>query len=76
MEQHWQIKTLATFEGMSMKDYILSKVLSPKEKKPDATELLMKDPKNREQILKALDTPEEKYISFDTLEDLKDALKI
>ena len=73
-EQHRQIKTLATFSGMSMKDYILSKLLPPKEQ--DTTEQLLADPASREKLLKAMETPEKEYLGFESVEELKDALKI
>jgi len=75
-EQHRQIKTLATFEGMSMKAYILSKLLPAKRQEQDATDEILSDPANKVELMKALKTPEEDYISFDSLETLKDALKI
>ena len=75
-EQHRQIKTLATFEGMSMKDFILSKVLSKGERTMDTTEKLLSSPENAKRLREALATPKDQYIHFESMEDLKDALGI
>lgn len=77
-EQHRQIKMLATFEGMSIKEFILSRTLL--ERKPmeetDTTEKLLSHPKNRERLLSAIKTPREEHIAFETVEELRDALGI
>jgi len=75
-EQHRQIKTLATFSGMTIKDFILSKTLSQKTEVTDATEKLLSSPKNAKRLRDALATPKDQYIRFETMEDLKDALGI
>ena len=75
-EQHRQIKTLATFEGMSMKDFILSKVLKPKEKKMDPTEKLLSHPENKKRLLEAINSDTKDHLVFETIEDLKDALRV
>jgi len=75
-EQHRQIKTLATFEGMSMKDYILSKLLSVKKEEQDTTKKLLSDPTNKARLMEALGTPAGDYVGFESIEELKDALKI
>lgn len=75
-EQHRQIKTLATFEGMSMKAYILSKLLPGKKGLEDATDAILSDSGNKAEVLEALETPEKDYIGFESIEELKSALKI
>ena len=75
-EQHRQIKTLATFEGMSMKAYILSKLLPSKQQEQDTTDEILSNPANKADIIEALETPSKDYISFESIEELKDALKI
>lgn len=77
-EQHRQIKTLATFEGMTIKEFILSRTLPDSEsaENNDATEQLLSDPKNRERLLSAIQTPRKENLVFETVEELKDALGI
>lgn len=77
-EQHRQIKTLATFEGLSIKEFILSRTLPPKKStnEADTTEILLSHPKNRERLLDAIKTPREEHKVFETMEDLKNALGI
>ena len=71
-EQHRQIKTLATFSGLTIKDYILSKTLPDR----DATENLLSSPKNAKRLKEALETPATKHRVFESLTDLEDALGI
>ena len=75
-EQHRQIKTLATFAGMSIKDYILHKTLTPSTKEPDATEQLLASPANARRLQEALNTPPSEHVTFKSLKDLEDALGI
>ena len=75
-EQHRLIKTLATFSGMSIKDYILSKTLPRKEKKKTETEMLLSSPKNARRLREALKSPKSEHLRFKTLKDLEDALGI
>lgn len=75
-EQHRKIKTLATFEGMSMKSYILSKLLPTRQPEQDTTDEILSSPANKADLIKALETPSKDYMSFETIEELKDALKI
>jgi uncharacterized protein (DUF1778 family) len=77
-EQHRQIKTLATFEGMSIKEFILSRTLpKPKPlKEMDATEKLLSQPKNRERLLAAISEPRNTGRVFESIDELKDALGI
>ncbi len=74
-EQHRQIKTLATFSGMSIKDFILSKVLPPKEE-ADTTEQLLSHPENKKRLLEAVNQPAKDHLVFESIEDLKDALGV
>jgi len=73
-EQHRQIKTLATFEGMTIKEFILKKTLPKKEE--DATKSLLKSPENAERLKAAISEPSSSHQVFETLEDLEDALGI
>ncbi len=75
-EQHRQIKTLATFSGMSMKDFILSKVLTPSQKEMDTTDKLLSHPENKKRLMEAINTPTEDYVTFESIEELKNALQI
>ena len=71
-DQHRQIKTLATFAGMSIKEFILTKTLSPK----DTTDRLLADPKNAKRLRDALVEEQKEEFVFETVDDLKDALGI
>jgi uncharacterized protein (DUF1778 family) len=73
-EQHRQIKTLATFSGMTIKDFILSKTIGLQN--GDATDRLMGSPKNAARLREAIATPESEHRVFESMEDLKDALGI
>jgi uncharacterized protein (DUF1778 family) len=78
-EQHRQIKTLATYEGLTMKEFILKRTLQSRSKakvEQDTTEKLLSHPKNRERLLEAIQTPTEDYLVFESMEELEDALKI
>jgi uncharacterized protein (DUF1778 family) len=77
-DQHRQIKTLATFAGMTIKEFILSRTLPPKKsaEKMDTTDKLLSDPKNKARLLAAIKTPREDHFVFETMDELKDALGI
>lgn len=75
-EQHRQIKTLATFAGLSIKDYILQKTLPSKAKETDTTAHLLSSPANAKRLRDALETPRSDYLVFETMKDLEDALGI
>lgn len=75
-EQHRQIKTLATFAGLSIKEFILQKTLPPRLKESDTTEHLLSSPPNAERLRQALETPPIGNLTFATLKDLEDALGI
>ena len=71
-EQHRQIKTLATFSGMTIKEYILSKTLPSQ----DTTEELLASPANAKRLKDAIKSSPDKHLGFETMEDLKNALGI
>lgn len=76
-EQHRQIKTLATFSGMTIKEYILSKTLGPERNASgDATDHLMGSAKNAARLREAIAIPDSEHRVFESVEDLKDALGI
>jgi hypothetical protein len=75
-ESHRQIKTLATFAGMTIKDYILAKTLPGKAQAEEATEQLLKSPKNAARLRDAIASPQSDHVAFDSLEELEDALGI
>lgn len=75
-EQHRQIKTLATFSGMTIKEFILSKTLESSKPEMDTTEKLLSSPKNRKRLMDALNEPKSKRIVFESVEDLERALGI
>lgn len=76
-EQHRQIKTLATFSGMTIKEFILSKTLGTQmNADKDATHQLMGSKKNAARLREALATPDTKHRIFESVEDLKHALGI
>jgi len=75
--QHRQIKTLATFAGMTIKEFILAKTLGTgDEVEPDATERLRSSPKNSKRLREAIMTPPAERRVFESTEDLKNALGI
>jgi uncharacterized protein (DUF1778 family) len=75
-EQHRQIKTLATFAGLSIKDYILQKTLPSKGNTLDATDHLLSSPQNAQRLRDALNTPQSENLVFESLKDLENALGI
>ena len=76
-EQHRQIKTLATFEGLSIKEFILRKALPVRSfVEKGATEALLSSPANAKRLKEALNTPASEHIVFESLEDLENALGI
>ncbi len=72
-EQHRQIKTLATFAGLSIKDYILAKTLPTAS---DATGKLLGSARNAKRLREAVATPPSGHVVFESLKDLEDALGI
>ncbi len=76
-EQHRQIKTLATFSGMTIKEFILSKTIGPQRANAgDSTDRLTGTTKNAARLRVAIATPDSEHSVFETIEDLKDALGI
>jgi hypothetical protein len=76
-EQHRQIKTLATFSGMTIKEYILTKILGPQQKTgSDANAELTKSAANSRRLRKAVAAPKSKHVTFTSMKELKDALGI
>jgi hypothetical protein len=69
---------LATFAGMSIKDYIISKTLSKESESgsADTTEYLMESPTNARRLKKAIAAPKADHVSFESLEDVRNALGI
>lgn len=59
-----------------MKSYILSKLLPTRQPEQDTTDEILSSPANKADLIKALETPSKDYMSFETIEELKDALKI
>ena len=75
-EQHRQIKTLATFEGLSIKEFILQKTLRSRPSKEDTSESLLASPKNAKRLKEAITSPQSEHIVFESLEDLENALGV
>ncbi len=79
-EQHRQIKTLATFSGMTIKEFILAKTLNISRKEDrgsdDTTERLLASPTNAKRLRKAVSSPTPEHLVFDSIEDVKHALGI
>ena len=79
-EQHRQIKTLATFAGLTIKEFILAKTLNTAQEKDtemvDTTTRLLAKPKNAKRLRKAISSPTPKHLVFASIEDVKNALGI
>jgi uncharacterized protein (DUF1778 family) len=76
-EQHRQIKTLATFAGMTIKEFILSKALPPSNRETeDTTSQLLSSEKNASRLREAVAAKTPEHLVFETTEDLKRALGI
>ncbi len=75
-EQHRKIKTLATFAGLTMKEFILEKTLRQKPASLDTTEVLMSSPQNVIRIWQALASPDSEHHVFESLAELQDALGV
>jgi uncharacterized protein (DUF1778 family) len=75
-DEHRLIKTLATFSGMTMKEYILSKVL-PTTRDARLAEGLSQDiDHNAQRLREAIAQPQESHQVFKDVEDLRHALGI
>lgn len=70
-EEHRQLKTLAAFSGMTMKDFILSRALEL-----DETEYLLKSPANAARLAEAVKSPSAARVGFNSIEELRRALGI
>ena len=75
-EQHRQIKTLATFEGLTIKEFILQKTLYSRQSKEDTTKTLLASAKNAKRLKEAIETPVSEHVVFESLEDLENALGV
>ncbi len=76
-EQHRQIKTLATFSGMTIKEFILNKTIGVKSPKvEDATDRLLGSEKNAKRLRRAITTPDAEHRVFESVDELKNALGI
>lgn len=75
-EQHRAIKTLATFSGMSIKDYILKMAIPQKAVTTDDTDLLLSSPQNAKRLSEAMATPAESHKAFESINELKKVLGI
>ncbi len=83
-EQHRQIKTLATFAGMTIKEFVLAKTLNvlPKKHqaqhhaKGDTTERLLASQINAKRLREAIATPTSEHLVFESIDDVKNALGI
>ena len=76
-EQHRQIKTLATFSGMTIKEFILTKTLGPERAVvADSTARLMGSEKNAARLRDAIATPDSGHRVIESVQDLKNALGI
>ena len=75
-EQHRKIKTLATFSGMTLKEFILDKTLAPQSSSEDTTAKLLASPKNAARLRGAIVSPKSSHRAFESIEELKNALGI
>jgi Antitoxin ParD len=78
--QHRQIKTLATFAGMTLKDFILAKTLSSSAESKvvpsDTTAKLLGSPENAKRLREAITSPTPEHLIFESIEDVQNALGI
>ena len=76
-EQHRQIKTLATFAGMTIKDFILAKTLGPQTATDqDTTDRLLSSPENAARLREAIATPAPPHLIFQSTDEVREALGI
>lgn len=71
-EEHRQIKSLATFEGLTIKEFILRRTIRINGNEQDTTEKLLSHPVNAQRIQDALEEPRSQRKTFATIEDLED----
>lgn len=74
-EQHRRIKTLATYAGMTIKDFILAKTL-PAAEDADPTSQLLGSPTNADRLRQAIATPPSEHLAFESVADVRHALGI
>lgn len=68
---------MATFSGMTLKDFILTKTLGTKrDAATDTTDQLMGSPQNAARLREAIEAPASEHRVFESVEDLRDALGI
>lgn len=71
-EQHRQIKTLAMFSGMTIKDFILSKTLGSKRTtEENPTDHVMGSEKNATRLREAISTRDSERRVFESIDDSK-----
>ncbi len=76
-EQHRQIKTLATFAGLTIKEFILARTLAPQPTTlPDSTDRLLGSPENAARLREAIASPTPPELVFETVDDVRHALGI
>lgn len=75
-EQHRQIKTLASYEGMTIKEFILKKTLAADEEEMDTTEMLLSSPTNRARLMESLNSPKELRRVFSSIEEFENEFGI
>ncbi len=67
-EQHRQIKTLATFAGMTIKEFVLARTLNislPNQRiSGDTTERLLASPTNAKRLRDAISSPTPEHLAF------------
>lgn len=79
-DQHRKIKTLATFAGMTIKEFILTKTLdAPQQEQatqPDTTTQLLSSKRNAKRLRSAIASQTPKHLVFHSIDDVKNALGI
>ncbi len=77
-QQHRQIKTLATFAGMTIKEFVIAKTLGSSEpvrqNEGDTTETLLASSHNALRLREAIAEETPGHLHFDSVEDLRHAL--
>ncbi|MDO8594147.1 MAG: hypothetical protein Q7R93_01360 [bacterium] len=81
VQEHRRLKTLASFHGVTMKDFLLSKVLlqeKPRSRRSrtDETAYLLKSPVNKRRLFESVRRTGKRNKSFGSLRELKHALGI